>query len=30
VMWLIPDRRIENKVVEEIEEEEAAAERVQK
>jgi hypothetical protein len=29
-MWLIPDRRIENKVVEEIEEEEAAAERVQK
>jgi uncharacterized membrane protein len=30
VMWLIPDRRIENKVVEEIEEEEAAAERAQK
>jgi uncharacterized membrane protein len=30
VMWLIPDRRIEDKVVEEIEEEEAAAERTQK
>jgi uncharacterized membrane protein len=30
VMWLIPDRRIEEKVVEEIEEEEAAAEREQK
>ncbi|MGB9108016.1 MAG: TMEM175 family protein, partial [Telluria sp.] len=30
VMWLIPDRRIENKVVEEIEEEEAASERGQK
>jgi uncharacterized membrane protein len=30
VMWLIPDRRIEEKVVEEIEEEEAAAERTQK
>jgi uncharacterized membrane protein len=29
VMWLIPDRRIEEKVVEEIEEEEAAAERTQ-
>jgi uncharacterized membrane protein len=29
VMWLIPDRRIEEKVVEEIEEEEAAAERGQ-
>jgi uncharacterized membrane protein len=30
VMWLIPDRRIEEKVVEEIEEEEAAAVREQK
>jgi hypothetical protein len=29
VMWLIPDRRIEEKVVEEIEEEEAA-ERAEK
>jgi uncharacterized membrane protein len=30
VLWLIPDRRIEQKVVEETEEEEAAAERAQK
>jgi uncharacterized membrane protein len=30
VMWLIPDRRIEEKVVEETEDEEAAAERAQK